>query len=497
MKNVNHQHFNSLSYSESKSNSSFFRFEKRKGVCVISEGEKNKGLYSAEWAQYICKKMPLEALKSKKGIEYFLDHIWEPFYEEKNKKIKDPFYRHKFEKEGSYCSLTACWLKNKEDKVLFRCLSYGNSAVLVYNKKTEELFVPEYGDSIIGFLNNKGLINWKDESLREKYLIVDEEQELTKNTMVILANNTMAEHLVISYLIIKSKGDDYWEKLSEIMQTNDNLSKLIFNNRTNYEFDSFLDVLKKWESEAQKNNINSFAEDLVRQKRIARNDLTLHVFGYDQNAPELITFHKPATILPIEQPPNTVKVIVPKPQKKKTPKFKANKNAFIDVILDNKITKLYHFTDRLNLESIKKLGGLYSWNYLLNNRINIPLAGGDQVSRMLDSRYGLENFVRVSFCSQHPMMFVALNERRIQDPVILEIDPNVILFYETLFSNMNATKNNHHRGGDIADLLEVKFDICLKNNYLDVDDEDKPFFQAEVMVKEFIPAQYILNINNF
>ena len=87
-------------------------------------------------------------------------------------------------------------------------------------------------------------------------------------------------------------------------------------------------------------------------------------------------------------------------------------------ILDKyKITKLYHFTDRDNLESIIKNGGLYSWGDCERKGIKINKPGGSSVSRQLDSGRSLEDYVRVSFTTQHPMMYVAMKDGRITNPV--------------------------------------------------------------------------------
>lgn len=61
------------------------------------------------------------------------------------------------------------------------------------------------------------------------------------------------------------------------------------------------------------------------------------------------------------------------------------------------ITSLYHFTDRSNLQSIKQHGALFSWHHCETNSIKIPVPGGNQLSRDLDTRKGLQDFVRVSF----------------------------------------------------------------------------------------------------
>ena len=107
----------------------------------------------------------------------------------------------------------------------------------------------------------------------------------------------------------------------------------------------------------------------------------------------------------------------------------------------NGVRKLYHFTDRDNLASIIRHGGLYSWADCADKGIDIPKPGSDQMSRSLDARDGLEHYVRVSFVTSHPMMFVAMNDGRISNPVILEVDPEVVCRPGTLFADRNATKN--------------------------------------------------------
>lgn len=105
---------------------------------------------------------------------------------------------------------------------------------------------------------------------------------------------------------------------------------------------------------------------------------------------------------------------------------KSNWQKYKTVLDEHRITKLYHFTDRDNLESIIKNGGLYSWMDCERKGIKINKPGGCELSRSLDRKDNLQDFVRVSFTTQHPMMYVAMKEGRISNPVILEIDPEVI-----------------------------------------------------------------------
>jgi len=505
MKNINPKINTSISKKPKNNDALALKFEKTKGLCVLADGKEGKGAYAAEWAQHLCEKTPFTPIESLKGFKLFTDTIWEEFYEEAKKTIKEPFQLRAFEKHGSSATYAACWFSQTKDKTFYQWLSYGNSAVMVYNSKTDELLVPEYGESILGFLQNKGLVNWKEDQLTEPYFQVEPKQEFHQDLQIILTSDAMAEHLALSYLIIKSKDDDYWEQLSAIMQSDKQLANLIFNNRSSYQFNNFQEVLDTWQTEAESGNIANYIKLLQNEKKLAIDDISFQLIAYDDQAGDFTTSHQPIIIKTYPEP-TTKKTVVarrrplvtpPKPKVIKTPEFKQNADAFMDIILDHKITKLYHFTDRSNLASIKKLGGLYSWDYMLNNGLDIACAGGDHLSRMLDSRYGLENYVRTSFCSNHPMMYVAKNQGRIPNPVILHINPEIVKLYHTIFSNMNATKNGHHKGKDINDLQKVHFQTCLRSTHFHLSEGEKPYYQAEVMVLEFIPTKYIMNLNDF
>ncbi len=469
--------------------------DKSKGVVVFCDSKNNKGVYSNQWATYLCKNTPFVPLSNIKGFELFLENNWESFYENSISKLSDAFQLKAFETQGSFTTYTACWLRQEDKKIYYQWLSYGNGAVLIYNKKEDDLFVPECGNSLLGFLDNTGLINWKDEELDERYLLTGQEKELDENTAVIMATNAMAEHLVLSYLIIKSKKDEYWEKLKVLMQSEEKLSELIFNNRDVYAFNTFQEVLDKWQYEVSNNTVESYVQQLQKEERLAKDDVTMQVITYDANVPEFTTKQcviesKPKVIVKPQK-----LIITPVSKPKKGISYKANKDAFLDVLLDNQVTKLYHFTDYSNLESIRKLGGLYSWDFMVKNKHRINAAAGDPLSRMLDARYGLQNYVRTSFCSNHPMMHIAKKDGRIDNPVLLEIDPVVATFSDTLFSDKNATSKDHQQGGSIEDLKRIRFYSCMQADHFDLCEEERPFYQAEVMVKEFIAAKYILNLN--
>ena len=132
---------------------------------------------------------------------------------------------------------------------------------------------------------------------------------------------------------------------------------------------------------------------------------------------------------------------------------------------------LYHFTEPKNIPSIKKYG-LLSWEELTNRNIAHTPASNN-LSRNLDRRYNLEDYVRLSLNQDHPMFHQAINEGRVNQLIWLKINPIVMNFPNTLFSNDNATSNR-------VIINNIK-ETALKSNSL----------QAEVLVKKRIDPKYI------
>ena len=181
---------------------------------------------------------------------------------------------------------------------------------------------------------------------------------------------------------------------------------------------------------------------------------------------------------------------------------KFNWRDFQKILQENGIAGFYHFTDKSNLKSIKENGGLFSWNYCDLNRIEIPKPGGSLVSRQNDTVNGKKDFVRIAFNKEHPMLFIAQNDRRISRPVWLDIDIEVAYFEHTEFSDKNAAAFSSYTpiiGKETQHLANIRFDILKKaeivKHYKLLDDE-KPYNQAEVLVKTWIPIEYIKNIES-
>jgi hypothetical protein len=159
----------------------------------------------------------------------------------------------------------------------------------------------------------------------------------------------------------------------------------------------------------------------------------------------------------------------------------------IVTLRQNGIKKLYHFTDASNIASIGQRG-LMSASNLIENVIESKMNSND-VSRVLDASADLQNFVRLSFCADNPMMHVAYNEGRISQPVRLEIKLEAVSRPGVRFTDCNATRIDARHS---ANPNIVRFDVVRARSMFDVAPELQRFYQAEVLVPSPLPRHLII-----
>lgn len=161
------------------------------------------------------------------------------------------------------------------------------------------------------------------------------------------------------------------------------------------------------------------------------------------------------------------------------------------------ISRFYHFTDRDNIESIIENGGLFSYGDCIKRGIRINRPGGSELSHELDYKENLQDYVRVSICKKHPMMYTAIKDERIVNPVILEIDTDVLFIDGNIFSDKNAVRGDSNKGTDFVDFNRIHFNTVIQRSQFDVDEDEQEYYQAEILVPHHIPLHYILNISDF
>lgn len=178
---------------------------------------------------------------------------------------------------------------------------------------------------------------------------------------------------------------------------------------------------------------------------------------------------------------------------KHVPINKVDEKQIRQYLLDNGITHFYHFTERENIENIKRNGGICSLKYCLLNAIEVSTKGDMTLLRDKDAYFRLEDYARLSFCDRHPL--IRKRQEAGADLVLLKVKLDVAWRYDTLFSDRDAASKYHHHGSTIEDLKMVRMDSVRKSN-LEEWDPDYEYNQAEVMVKSIIPLEFIENIDN-
>lgn len=119
------------------------------------------------------------------------------------------------------------------------------------------------------------------------------------------------------------------------------------------------------------------------------------------------------------------------------------------------------------------------------------VGGGNSMSRLLDLSRNLDDFVRLSFCDDHPMMYRLQNEGA--NLCLLEIDLSVVNVPGVMFSNMNATDNQATVQSGIDGLKAVNLD-ATQRHFVRKEDEDFKPHQAEILVPKVVPLKYIKNL---
>src|SRR5271155_2825028 len=107
----------------------------------------------------------------------------------------------------------------------------------------------------------------------------------------------------------------------------------------------------------------------------------------------------------------------------------------------DRITLLYHFTDRRNLPLIRELGGLYPLAKLKKKDVEVPAPGGNQWSHDADEMKGVDQYVHLCFRGNHPMEYLARQDGRIGDTIFLQIHPEVLQWEGVKFTHGVSNKS--------------------------------------------------------
>jgi hypothetical protein len=170
-----------------------------------------------------------------------------------------------------------------------------------------------------------------------------------------------------------------------------------------------------------------------------------------------------------------------------------------DPFIRYSVTRLYHFTDRRNLASIRELKGLYSLAKLKEMGVEIPAPGGNQWSHDADELKCVHRYVHLSFKSNHPMEYRAREEGRIKDSIFLEVHPDVLAWPGVMFTPDVSNKSGvtMHSIEDAKKLIdfEVLFTRTDWKNSV-IQQRLQQAEKSEILVPDHIPIDMLRNIPN-
>jgi hypothetical protein len=156
----------------------------------------------------------------------------------------------------------------------------------------------------------------------------------------------------------------------------------------------------------------------------------------------------------------------------------------------------YHFTDRRNLESIRRAGGILCMRSLRENGITIPAPGGNDWSMDADRICHMDQYVHLCFTRGHPMRHLAEKEGRITDAVWLRINPEVIRLPGVMITDEVANKSGVVPQPVVHALPKIDLEVIYTRmdwripaikQRLDVVDK------YEIIVPNIVPLRFIQN----
>jgi hypothetical protein len=163
----------------------------------------------------------------------------------------------------------------------------------------------------------------------------------------------------------------------------------------------------------------------------------------------------------------------------------------------DQIPRLYHFTDRRNLESIRAQGGLHPLSDLVKRGVDVPAPGGNQWSRDADELKGMGRYVHLCFRSNHPMEYLARQDGRIGDSIFLEIHPSVTQFRDVMFTPDVSNKSGVQAVPIVQAVELIDFEVLYtRTDWSDqaIQQRLKQAEKYEVLVPCHIPLALIRNI---
>jgi hypothetical protein len=195
---------------------------------AVADGAGGVGIFAAEWAKYLLEKLPKTPFAQANEMIQWANEIWEEFYQTIDNQELAVEIKSKFIEEGSLATLIAAYYDGKR----LRAISYGDSALLLYNAKKNTLRA--LPSELNTYVKNPFLINWKEEILPEGIKTMDFSWK--KQEQILLCSDALAQFLLLAFACLNPKSD--WEaQLFDLQKTHQSHRIFQFVEKINQYFD--------------------------------------------------------------------------------------------------------------------------------------------------------------------------------------------------------------------------------------------------------------------
>ena len=233
---------------------------------AVSDGAGGGGVFANLWSKYLVEHLPDKPIKSFKSFDNWIDGIWEPFYNDCEKKAQKEggMLLNKFYDEGSFATLVAVWDTGQ-------WISYGDSVAFCYNRKTGLL--QHSFTRLADFNKPPYLINCKDPLNRKGFR--HGKFEIDDDCMVFAASDALAHYILLRYMV--ANKDRFTDELSEAIKAQTKNSNFIKTALRLRKRDFAKDVIQKLDSCRYKILLGTHIERLKKMGFIGYDDYSLAI----------------------------------------------------------------------------------------------------------------------------------------------------------------------------------------------------------------------------